>query len=534
MDEEMNKAVSLETAVEMFRAYKESDKLERSGLVWDDEAGAYANDSIVAWMDAAADGLVYGVQIPKFAHSQTTEAVKTDANAGLVLEGSTNAKAGRNDYEGRKLFWCTRVNGGVDLDGMPYVTAIEGMDSRFDCTAANTWALTPVYYIKRGETDEYYLNQYTDTPQEGFEPCFGAYTDEHVARPFILRACYMDSAYEFSSMSGTVPASSTAEGVEGYNGRVQTPNNVYADNVTRGSVDGLTRLTAGDVAWQLEFMQLMLGVKAPKVAARGCLDLEARTTTTTDSEAGYIIVDKTFADKLPLGCCLSLGTIPADGSYQIASRYSKGAFVVVEAIQDIDGANTKISISGDVGAISAGVGVGTLWWRNGSCDQVLGTFGAPYESGLTDNRAPFRFQNCEFGLGLEEIISNVHFRSGTAAIASSIPKGSGDIEWVVPGISGGCYGIPTIRTSYTADYRYSRFYCAPFNAGASSTTGFCAMLYSESGGYNPYITGGSFASSADYAGVGFVRAYPRMGQQFGAMVGSRLSAIGRSEVVWNG
>lgn len=532
MTDEMSKAVSLETAVEMFRAFKEADTLEKTGLVWDAEQGRYTNSSIVKWLDKSADGLIYGVQIPKYSANQTTEALKTDANAGLVLEASTNTRAGRNDYEGRKLFACPRVNGGVDKNGMPYVTAIEGIDSRFDSTAANTWALTPIYYVKHTETNEYYLNQYTDSPHDGFEACFGAFTDTHAPRPFILRACYMDSG-SFNSVSGSVPASATAEGVEGYSAAIGTASRLWEADVARGGTDGLTHLTAADVAYQLEFMQLMLGVKAPKAAAQGCLDLEARTTTTQDSEAGCIVVDKAFADKLPLGCCLSLGAIPADGSYQAASRYSKGAFVVVEAVEDIDDANTKISISGDVNAISAGVGVGTLWWRNGSCDNVLGTFGVPYEEGLTDGKVPFRFQNCETMLGLEELVSNVYSQTGSMVIASSIPLGTGDITWSTVPENFRDSGSHT--PYYIADYAFGGSLCMPRPAGGSSTTGYCVEYrpegWSYNRGYNPLAISGSFADGADIAGIGSVRADIRIAMSFGPLTGSRISAIGRSEVV---
>ncbi len=532
MTEEMDKAVSLGTAVEMFKTYKESSKLESTGLRWDAETGRYDNDSIVKWMNRSADGLIYGVQIPKFAANQGTEATKTDANAGLVLEASTNTKAGRNDYEGRKLFFCPRVNGGVDTDGMPYVTAIEGIDSRFDCKTANTWALTPVYYVKHTTADDYYLNQYSDSPQDGFTACFGAYTDSHVARPFILRACYMDSG-EFSSVSGAVPASATADGIEGYNATIGTASSLWVADVTRGNTDGLTHLTAADVAYQLEFMQLMLGVKAPKSVVYGCLGLASKTVTTQSASGSCVIVSKAFADALPLGACLSVGVIPSDNSYQTAARYSKAAFASVQSLEDVDAENTKIHISGDPIDTTAGYGVGTLWWRNGSCDSVLGTFGTPYEEGLTDGKTPFRFQNCETMLGLEELVANVYSQAGPMVIASSIPLGSGEITWSAT--PDNFSGSGRRQPHYIADYAFGGSLCMPSYTGGSSTTGYCVEYRPENWAYNkgnnPLAVNGSFADGVDIAGIGSIRSEPRTAMSFGALTGSRISAIGRSEVV---
>lgn len=257
--------------------------------------------------------------------------------------------------------------------------------------------------------------------------------------------------------------------------------------------------------------------------------------TTQESHGRYIVVSKAFADALPLGSSLSIGTVPSNGSYEDASRYRIAAFVNVEAIEDLDGQNMKVHLSGEALDVPANTGVATLWWRNGSCDQVLGTFGAPYEEGLQDGRSPFRFQNCEFMLGLEEIVGNMYFRSNEPVLASDIPLGSGEITWTPPS--------PPIINSwreerYISDYAFERDYCVPTGLGGTSTTGYCVALRPEYWAYNrgsnPYIVGGNFADGTDVAGVGSVRATPRIGQNCGSLIGSRLSSIGRSEVKTDG
>ena len=150
-------AINAEVADAMFRRFaKLMNNPSAMGPQWNEETGRYSNESIANWLDLYADGLVYGVRVPLYDYSPLTTAIKTGANAGLVLEPSTEVEAGRNDYEGRKLFMCPRVNGGVDADGMPYVTAIEGMDDRFDEAAFNTFTLRPVYWRRYVKGSQYY------------------------------------------------------------------------------------------------------------------------------------------------------------------------------------------------------------------------------------------------------------------------------------------------------------------------------------------------------------------------------------------
>lgn len=216
--------------------------------IFDEAAGRYTNESIVDWMNSFADGLVYGVKLPRYSYSQSCNGEKIEANAGLTLEPSTNDTAGRNDYENKKLFFCPRVHGGVDIDGMPYITSIEGLDNRFDSRENNTWALTPVYYMNREASDTHLTFRYSDTARGGYEACVGAYTEAGEERPYILRACYpCSNPTSFDSKSGT------------------TPTGVCHDDARRLSLnnqsDGLTFLTLADSTYLVAFAQLMLGRK---------------------------------------------------------------------------------------------------------------------------------------------------------------------------------------------------------------------------------------------------------------------------------
>lgn len=487
-----------------------------SSLDFDDTTGRYSNESISDWMNTYADGLVYGVQIPLYTASVGTAATKTDANAGLMLEPSTNELAGRNDYTGKKLFMCPRVNGGVDANGMPYVTAIEGMDDRFDCTAANTFALTPVYYAKYTETTEYIWQQYCDTALEGFSACAGAYTADNVLRPYILRACYMDSDGQCTSKSGTLPASSTSSGLEGY--YAHCLQNDF--NASRGREDGLTFLSYADITYQTEFMQLMLGVKAPKSVARGCIGYYYRYQLTAGGTGKTVTVSATNGTNLKVGSYVHVGTSNDVG---VATGRSIACAVRVLDIE-ISGDNAIVSLDLDKDITTAsGNYLNTCWYRNGSCDDVLGTYGCFDLEGMTDNKAPFRFQNIEWQLGIYEVCTDIYLNSRNVYIAPDVTACSGintDDGWTNVG------AVPS-SNSCIKDYTTAHGARFPRSVGATSTTGYMTSFWQNTGS-KEWLVGGNFAD-ADSCGVGYVDAGSDVSIAYWYF-GGRASTVGHSAI----
>ncbi len=405
--EDSQKIVKFGTVMKMFQTFADLIQEEKivndQGLVYSVTRGRYTNSSIVKWLDAHADGLVYGVQIPKYSHSTTTQATKTDANADLVLEPSSPTVAGRNDYEGKKLFWCVRVNGGVDADGMPYVTAIEGQDDRFDCESADTWALTPVYYVKRTETDEYRWNQFSDTQLEGFEPCYGAFTLDGAARPYILRACYLDSEGNCSSRSG---------------GRT---NRVFLTDPSTGSTanasldlmlrvvnareDGITLFSHGDFAYIIEFMQLMFGVKAPKSIAAGDRCSPGIVKIVRGNVGKSFFISSDHADLFKVGRYAS-----AVGPWD---QEVLGARRIID-VETVDGVTqVHVDVEEDFDTRWSNASASIVPARSGSCDEVLGTFGSFDLDLFSEGEAPFRFQNIECMNGMGSAFYDLgHFGGG--------------------------------------------------------------------------------------------------------------------------
>lgn len=474
---------------------------------YNESTGRY--DNLDDWLALRADALVYGVQVPKYAYSPVTTAIKTGANAGLVLEASTNTFAGRNDYRGRVLFECIRVNGGYDSDGMPYVTAIEGFDDRFDAELENTWALMIVYYRRYTWGSQYDLYEYTDTPRAGFSACPGAYTPDGKLRPFILRACYMDSDGKCSSKSGTVPAAYYSAAV---NNRVaHCLSNDFA--WSRNRSDGLTYLSYADLAYQMEFMSLMLGVKAPRSAAVGCVSYNANyAVAAAETGVKRVILTDAQAAYIEVGSRISVGDgTQTDRYYAPMHSVAKSAKVVSKTA--LGNGNTAVNL--DLAAtidVPATSHVVTMPWGNGSCDSVLGTFGAPTQAGLTNGKFPFKFQNIEYQLGLYETVCNMYSTATVVdGVATHVWRIAPDVAACSGINAGGGWDTLATQTSgsinnwrYIKDYKTEQGARVPESVNGTSTTGYMTAWYPSAGsGDREHLVGG-YLNNGAVAGCGCV------------------------------
>ena len=140
---------------------------------YDGTKGEYGN--IAAYFAAHKDGKVYGVRFPKYTYSNTPTGVKTRDNANLTIEISTNAKAGRDDYAALPAFRTWDVNATVDDDGVPHVTAIDGIDTRFrrDGSNGDVYVMTCPGYYKLESTSTHNEFLYSDTQYDGYAPLPG-------------------------------------------------------------------------------------------------------------------------------------------------------------------------------------------------------------------------------------------------------------------------------------------------------------------------------------------------------------------------
>ncbi len=502
---------------------------------FDQETGRY--DNLDRWMALKDDGQVYGVRIPKYSYSTVTTAIKTGANAWKVLEASTDESSGRNDYAGIGLFLCPRVHGGVDKDDMmPFVTSMEGYDSRFDAEANDTYIARPVYYKKVTDEGNYILKEYSMSPREGFKACRGAYTPDGELRPFILTACYMDSDGAFSSKSGEVPGAN-------YNATVANKVEHCSDNdfswsKARASTDGLTYFDYGDLEWLMDYMELMLGVKAPRSVAVGCTSYNY-TYVVAQAETGVkrVILTDAQAANIEIGSSLSIGDGTQTDRYQAAMHsIAKSAKVLSKTALGSGKTAINLELAADIDVPATAAAV-TMPWRNGSCDGVLGTFGAPTEAGLTNGKFPFKFQNTEWIQGLYIVLHNM-------TSYNSVVNNEQKHEWYIAPDVSDCtannqstgwtkLAQVTVATSqnawnYIEDYTSEKGARVPQNVGGTSTTGFMTAWHpgATSSAARETLVGGDLNVGAP-AGVGCVPSHRGLGSTYW-FIGGRSSTIGHS------
>lgn len=502
---------------------------------FDQATGRY--DNLDRWLSLKDDGQVYGVRIPKYSYSPVTTAVKTGANSWKVLEASTTETSGRNDYAGIGLFMCPRVHGGVDkADMMPYVTSMEEYDERFDAEANNTYILRPVYYKKVTDEGNYILKEYSFTPRTGFKACRGAYAPDGTLRPFILTACYPDSGGDFSSKSGAQPAA--AQGSPTLVSHCAS--NDFSWSKSRTSTDGLTYLDYGDIEWLQDFMELMLGVKAPRSKAVGCVsyNYQYRVAAAETGVKRVILTDAQAANIL-VGSSLSIGTRSANNSDRGQATMHDIA-ICAKVLSKTALGNGQTAVNLDLSStvdILATYYVSTMPWRNGSCDGVLGTFGSQTAAGLTNGMMPFKFQNTEWILGLYEVIHNMH---SVCSVADSVQKH----EWYIAPDCSDCSGInestgwtkldqATVAASQNAwnaikDYTSEKGARVPQNVGGTTSQGFMTSWHpgAASSGQRETLVGGALYAGA-LAGVGCVLSHSALTITYW-FIGGRSSAIGHS------
>ena len=501
---------------------------------FDQATGRY--DNLDRWLALRDDGQVYGVRIPKYDYSPVTTAVKTGANSWKVLEASTEDTSGRNDYAGIALFACPRVHGGSDTDGMPYVTSIEGRDGRFDAEANDTYALTPVYYRRITDEGNYILKEYSFAPRTGFTACRGAFAPDGTLRPFILRSCYMDSDGQFSSKSGEQPGT--------YQGSptivAHCSNNDFSWSKARTSTDGLTYYDYGDLQWMMDFMELMLGVKAPRDAAEGCTSYNYQyQVAAAETGVKRVLLTDAQAANIEVGSSMSVGTRSANNSDRNqATMHDVAASAKVLSKVPLGDGKTAVNLA--LGAfidVAATYYVSTMPWRNGSCDGVLGTFGAPTAAGLTNGKFPFKFQNCEFLPGLYTVVMNMH----------SVNSVSGDAQkhawWIAPDVSncpsnnegagwtkldGETVAATQNAWNYIKDYGSEKGAPFPASVGGTSSTGYRTAWHpgSTTAQSRELLVGGNLSNGAN-AGVGCATSGYALSFAYWS-IGGRSSTIGHS------
>jgi hypothetical protein len=386
----------------------------RQTLTYDSSTGRYDNASIKAWLAAQADGKAYGVSIPK---SAATGCTKTGANSGIAnpVPGIIGRPA-VDPYVGKGAFRFYEVNGGVENDGTPYVTAFRG-DGRFSRTAADVWILTPVLYWNFSETSTTVELSVSDTKLAGMSLQPKATLPSGTVRPYMLYAKYPLS----------VDASGAARTVSGLQTRRFISYNSLID-LTKSATTGYSARSVAD-DWYLKTMLLLkYGTKDTQSVFTGCVDYKLQCApTVAESGTTRVVISKDNADQLVVGSSVMLGT-HASGS---TNRGAGDTHDVVDAAtilrkEAYDSSNVAVYL--DVSKTfdtKTTYLLSTCAWRAGACDGVEGD-GSPHS--CTDGCEPFVLQGIETMHGSYEIMGDVVLRNAGSGWKVMVAKDSAKVK----------------------------------------------------------------------------------------------------------
>lgn len=495
----------------------------QSQLSYDATAEEYTQQSIKAMLDSYRNGLAYGVSIPK---GSATACTKIGANAGIAAPTpGIVGRAADDPYTQVGPFTHFDVNGYVDGNGAPHVTAFEG-DGRFrrDGSNGDVWVLAPVLWWLMDESDEDAVTiSVSDTRLPGLNPQPQAYLPDGTLRPFMLYAKY-------------VGVKGDDEHMHSYAGRKPWNRNVSHNSLITQCANASTGYSGKSIAddWYLKTMFLLkYATKHSQSVFYGCASYDVQCAPTVAEEGvTRVIVSKTNADKLLVGSAVMLGTHTGNNDRNTASNFDVFDGLRITKIEQYDDANSAVYIdSPTTFDVATTYWLSTSPWFSGTLDAVEGD-GTLSDAGRLNGKEPFKLQGIETMMGLMELLGDV------------IINGDAESGWE-PCIN---FDSRNEATSVTSDYaRTGKYMTAgssaghhyplyPSNAsgllmgqgdGASQSTGMCDSQYTSALGTGTrewYGLGGLYI--AGYAGLWYVGGSYALAYAFWP-VGSRLSGTGR-------
>lgn len=493
---------------------------------YDSTKGEYGN--LASYFTAHKDGKVYGVKFPKYTYSNTPTGVKTRDNANLTIEISTNDKAGRDDYAALPAFRVWDVNATVDDDGVPHVTAIDGLDTRFkrDGSNGDVYVMTCPGYYKLESTSTHNGFLYSDTQYDGYAPLPGVLLPDGSKRP-----CLLFAKYAASLDSQQRPLSVSGKEIDREFG---SQNRAIDYALKKGK--GYAGRCAGDIF----YVQLMLMIKyATKNSdvLGGCWQYTQQTAV-TKAETGVkrVIIATSAANNFDVGSTVNVGT---DKERNNTDNYSAARARTILSKTNLDAGNTALNLDGDAITTTTACFVSSMPWKTGATDKLLGIDGRPTTANAT--RQPVRLQGIELFNGIYEtdadLIANSVKDSDDAGRVElyrvfDITKASKTSTANYTKIGEFPARTKAIDNSwrYAEDFTLSNGVLIPTGIGATSATGLCDGVYA-----NPLASQGlRQVRRFGYLWGGAACGVFAVALTFGLAdrwwdIGGRLSALGRTK-----
>lgn len=493
-------------------------------LEWDADAGEYVNWA--DWAMARRDGRQYGVSFPKYSASNSPDGEKTMDNAGLADPvASTNETAGADPYQSIPLFATVDCNATIDADGVPHVTAIDGIDDRFTRTGADVYVMQMPFYWKYTETDTHRDIAISDTKLSGYVPFEGMLLPDGSERPVLLYAKYMAS-----KGADDVPMSVSGKRPDSYFGSVA---NMYDKAGAKGA--GYSGHSQADALYVQVMLIVKYATKNLQAALGGCSSYgNAETLAAAVANSNRVPLAKGKGGAYVPG---SQVMVNANGDHGTAGVTGVRT---ITSIDTDDTAYDYVILDGDPFDADTSMKLATAPYDTGFCDQVKGRDGRTLAHAGRD-RQPILLQGIEMMLGAMEtdadaIVRNVK-DSDTQAHSElwrchdSQSINSNGEGYVKVGDYPATQKLDGSENFYLEDFELHEGVLLPIGRGATSTTGLTDAIWVNSGS----SSSSNFANRRfgtlwinAYAGAFYASAYDTLGRTWWGYAG-RLSALGRSK-----
>lgn len=367
------------------------------------------------WFDLHRTGWHGGVTFPQFSTSQSTLGTKTGDNANMVAETSTNTTKGRNDYAGKPvtdlMFNGIEVNGYIDEDGEPHITAVKGSPN-FSRTgeSGDVWMAFLTPYYKRISTDTEEGWDFADHKVDDLVPWPDSVRPDGSVRSFYLKSKYPG----VTGKDGLVGSISGCKLL-----RNTSHNNQIAEFAKKGSQ--YCGMTTTDMAWAQWMDDMKFANHNSQTFMAGATGYYNQyPATVTEDDVKRIIISKNNAKNLVVGSYASIGygfiqngTVNTDRGNDNVHKYADD--VKILKIEDYDDNNSAVYVDAPTAFSTAAVALSdtltspvylsTMHWWSGACDDVLGPDGSP--SNCTSGKEPFILSGVEFGHGGFTVLADI-------------------------------------------------------------------------------------------------------------------------------
>lgn len=479
------------------------------------------------WFDLHRSGWHGGVTYPKFGKSQSVLGTKTGDNASVVVETSTNSAKGRNDFENdpvtNLMFNGIEVNGYIDEDGDPHITAVKG-SPEFSRDGSNGDVymafLTPFY--KRVYNDDVDGWEFADHQVDDLKPWDGAVRPDGTYRSFYFMAKYpgvKDDDGIVSSISGRVPIRNAS-----HNNQIGTFN-------AKGTQ--YCGFTSTDAAWAMWMFDMKFATRNSQSKLCGATSYYLQyPATVVEEDVKRIIIAKSQAANLLVGSYASIGYgAVSNGAVNLdrgnANLHKYADNVKILSIEDYDSTNSAVYVDASESFSTASVELNdtlespvyitTMHWWSGTCDDVLGSDGSP--TNCTNGKEPFILSGVEFGHGGYVVISDVILNGVYDAdtdVYSQTPYIVNDNRNIATSLTENYtelgYSLPDTNNAwkYISELGYDPRYPwveLPIGDAASSSTGYCDGVHTggRSTALREWLWFGHLSLGA-VAGLRYVRA----------------------------